>query len=208
MSRKTALREYGLPIAASLAAVLLGMLAGCLLWTRLPEEVAVHFNFHGQADSFAPKAFAVFGLPLIMLGFQLVCISCTLQMPTSPKLLPLTVLWIVPLISVCVSALLYVHALGGRPDMGLWMQLCIGAVLILLGNAFPKSAALMRLPGRLANLPLAQKQKLARFNGYCLVGGGLVAWLCAPLGCASMFFAAVVLAAVLPAFYAFSLQVP
>lgn len=199
--RWTRLKEYRFAVVSSCAAILLCMLTGVLLWNRLPAEVAVHFDFSGQPDSYAPRAFAVFGMPLILLAFQLICVFAAVDMPPQQRTMPLVVLWIVPIISLCVMTLLYVYALGSQPNIQFWMQLTLGTVFILLGNAFPKGAASIRLGRRLRHLPLAQKQQIARFYGYCLVVGGIAACLCALAGSDVLFIAIVAAVTAVPLVY-------
>jgi uncharacterized membrane protein len=43
-------------------------LAGLLLWNRLPDSMASHWNIHDQVDDYMPKFWGVFLLPLITLG--------------------------------------------------------------------------------------------------------------------------------------------
>ena len=43
-------------------------LAGLLLWSRLPEQMASHWNINDQVDGYMPKFWGVFMLPLITLG--------------------------------------------------------------------------------------------------------------------------------------------
>jgi uncharacterized membrane protein len=43
-------------------------LAGLLLWNRLPDQMASHWNVNDQVDGYMPKFWAVFMLPLITLG--------------------------------------------------------------------------------------------------------------------------------------------
>lgn len=44
------------------------MLAGLLLWNRLPDPMASHWNINDQVDGYMPKLWGVFLLPLITLG--------------------------------------------------------------------------------------------------------------------------------------------
>ena len=46
-------------------------LAGVLLWNRLPDQMASHWNINDQVDSYMPKFWGVFMLPLITLGMFL-----------------------------------------------------------------------------------------------------------------------------------------
>ncbi|MCI0550184.1 MAG: SdpI family protein [Anaerolineae bacterium] len=43
-------------------------IAGLLLWDRLPDQMASHWNINDQVDGYIPKFWGVFMLPLITLG--------------------------------------------------------------------------------------------------------------------------------------------
>ena len=45
--------------------------AGLLLWNRLPDQIASHWNINDQVDGYMPKFWGVFLLPLITLGMFL-----------------------------------------------------------------------------------------------------------------------------------------
>ena len=46
-------------------------LAGLLLWNRLPDQMASHWNVNDQVDGYMAKFWGVFLLPLITLGIGL-----------------------------------------------------------------------------------------------------------------------------------------
>ena len=54
---------------------LLPIFIGLLLWRQLPASVATHFGVDNQPDGYCSKAFAVFGLPVMMLFFHLIYIE-------------------------------------------------------------------------------------------------------------------------------------
>jgi uncharacterized membrane protein len=60
MSKKT-------DTAISLVLVILTILPGVVYYPRLPDRVPIHWNFRGEADSFAPKMVGAFLLPAISL---------------------------------------------------------------------------------------------------------------------------------------------
>ena len=60
---------------------LLPMLLGLLLWNRLPEEMPIHFNSHGEVDDWGSKAFVVFFLPLFLFVMHLITGFITLHDP-------------------------------------------------------------------------------------------------------------------------------
>ena len=121
--------------------ILLPILAGVFLWDKLPEQIPTHWNANGEVDGWSSKAFAVFGLPCIMLALQWLCALGTAADPKKanhpPKILHL-VLWIIPVISVLLFALTYVAAFGKEVRMELVMPLLVGLVLTIVGNYLPK----------------------------------------------------------------------
>ena len=58
------------------AVCLLPILLGVVLWDKLPETMAIHFDMYNQPDNFASKGFVVFGLPAMMVVLQI--ISCVI----------------------------------------------------------------------------------------------------------------------------------
>ena len=51
-----------------LSLIVVATLAGLLLWNRLPEQMASHWNINDQVDGYMPKFWGVFLMPLITLG--------------------------------------------------------------------------------------------------------------------------------------------
>ena len=52
---------------------LLPLFAGAALYPRLPETMATHWDFSGNANGWSSRAATVFGLPLFILALHLVC---------------------------------------------------------------------------------------------------------------------------------------
>jgi len=87
-------------IIVSSIVTILPMVAGLFMWNILPDRMTTHWGMSGEADGFGSKAFAVFGLPLIMLAVQWICILATMLDPKnkeqSSKVVGM-VLWIIPM---------------------------------------------------------------------------------------------------------------
>lgn len=115
--------------------------AGLLLWNKLPETIATHWGADGTADGFSSKAFAVFGLPLILLALHLLCIAATAHDPKNKeqngKVFGMT-LWIVPIISLFVGGVVYSAALGMALKMHILVCGLMGLMFLVLGNYLPK----------------------------------------------------------------------
>ena len=120
---------------------LLPILAGLYLWNTLPEQVPSHWDVNGEIDGWSSKPFFVFGLPCIMLAAQWLCVLGTAADPKkanhSDKVLHL-VLWIIPVLSIVLSAMTYMITLGHSVRVEVIMPLIIGLVFTIIGNYLPK----------------------------------------------------------------------
>ena len=120
---------------------LLPILAGLYLWNALPEQVPSHWDVNGEIDGWSSKPFFVFALPGIMLAAQWLCVLGTAADPKkanhSDKVLHL-VLWIIPVLSIVLSAITYMVALGHSVLVEVIMPLIIGLVFTIIGNYLPK----------------------------------------------------------------------
>ena len=80
------MKEYRTLIIATTLITLLPILLGLILWNRLPDTVAVHWGADGQADGWAGKAYAVFGLPCLLAAIHLFAVLFTMHVPRSKNL--------------------------------------------------------------------------------------------------------------------------
>ena len=121
--------------------ILLPVVAGLILWNQLPEQIPNHWNLNGEIDGWSSKAFAVFGMPLIMLAFQWLCVLGTGADPKKanhPEKIVHLVLWIIPVINIVLSVITYAVALGQEVRVEVVMPVLIGLVLAIVGNYLPK----------------------------------------------------------------------
>ncbi len=183
--------------------MLLPIVAGLLLWDRLPDRIATHFGPGNQPDGWSGKPFAVFGLPLIMLAVHGLTILPLLLDP-KVKNLPSAVinlcLWIIPLCSLLVSALCYLMALGRAVDVGFFVALFFGILLVAIGNYLPK-CRLNNTVGIRVPWTLADEDNWAfthRLGGWVWTAGGLLVILFAFLGRTTLFMPVIALVCIVP----------
>ncbi len=122
-------------------AILLPMLAGVILWNQLPERIPSHWNAVGQIDGWSSKPFAVFGMPLILLAAQWLCVLGTGADPKKnnhPQKILHLVLWIIPVLSAVLHVVVYAVALGKEVRVEMVMPVLIGLLLAIIGNYLPK----------------------------------------------------------------------
>lgn len=121
--------------------ILLPILAGLILWDRLPDEIPVHFNAQGDADNWAGRTFAVFALPLFILAVHWFCTVITNLDPKkkniSQKSMGL-VLWICPAISLFMSGIIYAYTLNSKINISTACMLFFGFFFVVIGNYIPK----------------------------------------------------------------------
>ena len=137
---------------------ILPVLIGIICWNRLPDVMATHFGLNNEADGFSSKAFAVFGLPLVLLAVLWVGAFVTAYDPKrqniSQKMFSL-MLWIAPIISLVVAATMYPVNLGYELDIAFFSELLLGMMFIMVGNYLPKARQNytigIKIPWTLAN---------------------------------------------------------
>ena len=137
---------------------LLPVLIGIICWNRLPDVMATHFGMNNEANGFSSKAFAVFGIPAILLAVLWFGAFVTSHDPKrqniSPKMFSLVV-WIAPVTSLVVAAILYPVNLGYELDITFFSELLFGVMFIIIGTYLPKARQNytigIRVPWTLAN---------------------------------------------------------
>jgi len=121
--------------------IILPTAAGLLLWHKLPDTIATHWNASGVADGYSSKGFAVLGIPLFLLAFHWLCIVLTSldkKVKEQNRKAITLVLWIIPCISLVVETLILITALGCQSDITVWFSLLIGVMFLVIGNYMPK----------------------------------------------------------------------
>ena len=192
------------------AVILLPIIAGLLLWDRLPDRIPTHWGMGGEVDGWSGKGFAVFAMPLMMLGIQLLCFFVTASDPKRGnirrKYLSM-VLWIIPVLSVMTSCISYAVALGAQIRVEQVIPGFIGLMFVIIGNYMPKfqqSYTLgIRLPWTLSSEE--NWNRTHRFGGKIWALGGIGVLFCTLMGwgMASIVILAVVV--IVPTVYSYVL---
>ena len=135
------LKKYKKTMILTSIVMLLPILVGVLLWDRLPEQVATHFDFEGNPNGWTSRGFTVFGIPLFLLVCQWIAAAATLSDPKhknlSEKVFKL-ILWLVPIVSLILVFVTYGYALGYETSEGSIAFAIMGIFFIVIGNYLPK----------------------------------------------------------------------
>jgi len=182
------LKKYHKTLIITTIIILLPVLAGVILWNKLPEQFPIHFNAAGEVDGWSSRAFGVFGLPLILVAFQWLCGLGSLKMDPKAENLEgkvfSLVLWIIPVLSIVLNALVYCTALGMNMNVRIILPLLIGLLMVFIGNWLPKCKPSwtlgIKLPWTLTDED--NWNRTHRFAGPVWVVCGMVIMLCALMG--------------------------
>ena len=122
--------------------MLLPILIGILLWNKLPDSMAIHFNFDNEADGYREKWFAVIIVPFILLAVHLIMAMIIAADPCkkniSSKVYGINI-WILPSLSLALTVVIYVYNLGIHFNISLFLGIFLGITYIILGNYMPKT---------------------------------------------------------------------
>lgn len=122
--------------------ILLPILFGLAMWNQLPANMTSHWGGDGVADGSAPKAFMVFGMPLILLAIHWLCLVLTSldkrSAKQNPKIVTL-IYFIIPVASLVIHSFIYSVALEKEWDVSAFLPLLIGALFVYIGNYLPKT---------------------------------------------------------------------
>lgn len=190
--------------------IVLPVLAGIILWDRLPEQMATHWNAAGDIDGWTSKPFTVFGLPLILLAAQWLCVLGTLADPKKEnhptKILHL-VLWIIPVLSLVLGAITYATALGKTVRVEVIMPILIGLILAIIGNYMPKCKQNYTIGIKIPWTLNSEENwnRTHRFTGWLWTFSGIVVMLTGFFGGFWIFLIIVLLMVLAPILYSYLL---
>ena len=121
--------------------VLLPLVAGLLLWNRLPEQLPMHWNAAGEIDGWGSRWMVVCAEPLFLLLIHWVCVVACFIDPKNKgqnrKALGL-VLWICPAVSLLAGFMTLSASLGMGLRTEKLVLIFLGLLFIIIGNYLPK----------------------------------------------------------------------
>lgn len=138
--------------------ILLPIVFGLVMYDKLPETVAIHYDINGVADGFTKNIYFILGVPLFLFVIHIFSIFVTINDPKHkniPTKIYGLVYWIVPVISSSTMFMLYSKILTDKIDIVKFMNFFTGIIFLLVGNYLPKCRQNytigIKLPWTLAN---------------------------------------------------------
>ena len=133
------MKNYKRTMLITSLVILAPMIIGFILWNKLPNEIATHFDSSGIPDKYSNKLFTIVGIPLILLAVQFFGMFFTKKnFEKAGKKMSLVTLWLCPLISLVVMLVIYTKALGYSLDVTYIGMGLVSFITILVGNYLPK----------------------------------------------------------------------
>ena len=120
---------------------LIPIIFGIVLYEKLPDQMAVHFDMNNEPNEYASKEFALFIIPIFMTLLQIVCctFSDLLEQKRQNKKYISIYKWIVPIIGIVCYLTMIAYGTGINLDMRMIVCVVLGILFIILGNYLPKT---------------------------------------------------------------------
>ena len=155
------------------------MILGAILYGRLPEQIPIHFTINNIPDNYAPKDFALFGIPLIMAFVQAICVWFSMkasQKINEQKTKIIKIFeWFIPIVTVLVYIIIIEVPLGSSVYVGKSVCLILGILFMIIGNYMPKVSYEV---GKNIFHPRPKNEasfrKTTRIMGYSFIGLGII----------------------------------
>ncbi len=133
------LKKNWLKILISSLVTLSPIAFGLAVWNKLPETMSTHWGISGEADGFSSRTFAVFGLPLILLALNFICIVTSFfDKKNRGTKVHNIIYYIIPVISLFTNAMVYSAAFEKTWDFAAIIPLVLGLLFAVMGNLMPK----------------------------------------------------------------------
>ena len=186
----------------------LPMILSIMLYDQLPKQVAIHFDSSGIPNNYVPKAYAAFGLPILLAILNL---YHNFRITNDPKIEHASLsmrkfsVWLVPIISNVIIPFTLFIALGRKFPIVMVAGAIAGSVIVICGNYLPKCkqnySIGIRLPWTLNDEE--NWNHTHRFAGIVWVIGGIVIVINAFLKITYVNIIIIVLLVLLPITYSF-----
>lgn len=192
--------------------VLLMLVAGILVYERLPEIIPTHWNFAGEADGFGPKATFVWLFPGIAIAMLILFWVLPKIDPKKDKYKKFAEVWEI-MQAVIVGYFAYMYfvsmyaAMVAEVNVSAFVLVGVGVLFLIMGNYMGKVRQNyfvgIKTPWTIENEDVWNKTH--RLGGWCFVIAALIFILQGLTGFISiwLFGLAIVIAALVPIIYSY-----
>lgn len=183
---------------------------GLIWWNQMPDQIPIHFDAAGEANNYASKPVAVFGLPLLMAALNVLArfkLDYTPGGEARPAALRLLTYWLIPVLSVLLLPMSFLLSMGISVSIHRVAFLLVGIIVIIFGNYLPKCRRNYTMGIRLPWTLNSEENwnRTHRFAALVWMICGLVMIVGGFLGFAWVNLGAIALMVLIPAGYSFIL---
>lgn len=138
-------KSYKVWVIVSALLCLLPIVFGLILYDKIPEMLATHFDFYGNADKFDSKNKVIFLMPIFMSFLTLFSGLIAYYDPFDKRgenkfpLLMKIILIFLPILSTLTFFISYQYSLYNSKTLIYVLPILIGLLFIILGNYMPKN---------------------------------------------------------------------
>lgn len=183
---------------------------GIIYYDQLPSKMAVHFNSQNVADGFAPKWFALFGIPVFLIlihGFSIFTVQNDPKKDGHSKVVKGMMYWLIPVLAIIMEIVFIAYGLGKAFNITTYVLAGVGVLTMILGNYLPKSrqnySVGIKLPWTLASEEIWNKTH--RMAGKLWIVSGMLMTLLAILDYPNILALIVLVMVIVPCIYSYTL---
>ena len=159
---------------------LVPIIFGLIFYDSLPDSVAIHFDINNNPDNFCPKEFFVFGVPVVMILFQIFCCIVTDlkdEHPEANKKSVTVMKLIIPVITVVMYVVTLMYAMTIVIDIRVVVMIVLGVMFVIMGNYIPKVVGTKNINFHFNVFEIKDEKlnnKIKRVTGYILIVDGFL----------------------------------
>lgn len=162
----------------AIALCLCGIIPGAVVYNKLPEMMTTNWNMNGEPGSTSPKAFVVFGIPLIYSLVMLICCIYLGRLDSKDKAgkAGSLIRVLFPAMFLLCQIMMILSALGKLNNIPLAACIMASVSMIAVGNYMPKVRKNWIIGIRTPHIVSDEEiwYKTHRFAGISVTIGGLV----------------------------------
>jgi uncharacterized membrane protein len=128
-------------LAVTSIACLLPICLSFAIYSDLPDQLVMQWNFEGGSNWYAPKAVAAFALPLFFMALNIInlVVNNYHRRESVSKAMQILIAWFIPIISLIFVPLILLANLGVELPIKMIVFIPVGIVFIVTGNYLTKT---------------------------------------------------------------------
>ena len=127
----------------SIVLIAIAIIAGVVLWSQLPDQIASHWNVNDEVDGTMPKFWGVFMMPLVTLGMMVLFLVVPNIDPLKANIAQFREMFNIFIVLI-IAFMLYIHGLTLAWSLGFTNFKMSAAMLPFMGVLFIAIGFLLR----------------------------------------------------------------